>query len=150
MRLRDFIAPEAVDLNLDATTRDAVLERMVQLVGFDERSSATLLRILRRRENLGSTGVGRGLALPHCRSLVATRLRLAFGRAPGGVEWQALDGRPVHHVFLIVAPPVEISNQYLPVLGRIAQFAKEADVPERLAALATPDDFFALLDTRGA
>jgi mannitol/fructose-specific phosphotransferase system IIA component (Ntr-type) len=150
MRLRDFIAPEAVDLNLDGTTRDAVLERMVQLVGFDERSSATLLRILRRRENLGSTGVGRGLALPHCRSLVATRLRLAFGRVPRGVEWQALDGRPVHHVFLIVAPPVEISNQYLPVLGRIAQFAKEADVPDRLAALATPDDFFALLDTRGA
>ena len=53
-----------MNLDLQGTTRDAVLEEMVRLVGFDERSSATLLRILRRRENLGSTGVGRGLALP--------------------------------------------------------------------------------------
>jgi mannitol/fructose-specific phosphotransferase system IIA component (Ntr-type) len=150
MRLRDFIAPDAVSLSLDGTSRDAILEQMVRLVGFDERSSATLLRILRRRENLGSTGVGRGLALPHCRSLVATRLKLAFGRTAQGVEWQAIDGKPVHHVFLIVAPPVEVSNQYLPVLGRIAQFAKEPDIPERLAALGSPDEFFALLDARGA
>ena len=150
MRLSDFIARDAVNLDLQGTTRDAVLEEMVRLVGFDERSSATLLRILRRRENLGSTGVGRGLALPHCRSLVAPRLKLAFGRRASGVEWQAIDNRPVNHVFLIVAPPIEVSNQYLPVLGRIAQFAKEADIPEKLAALASADDFFALLETRGA
>jgi PTS system nitrogen regulatory IIA component len=150
MRLSDFIARDAVNLELQGTTRDAVLEEMVRLIGFDERSSATLLRILRRRENLGSTGVGRGLALPHCRSLVAPRLKLAVGRQPKGVEWQAMDNRPVHHVFLIVAPPIEVSNQYLPVLGRIAQFAKEADIPEKLAGLASPDELFALLESRGA
>jgi mannitol/fructose-specific phosphotransferase system IIA component (Ntr-type) len=150
MRLSDFIARDAVNLDLQGATRDAVLEEMVRLIGFDERSSATLLRILRRRENLGSTGVGRGLALPHCRSLVAPRLKVAFGRQVSGVEWQAIDNRPVHHVFLIVAPPIEVSNQYLPVLGRIAQFAKEADIPETLAGLPTPDDFFALLEARGA
>ena len=150
MRLSDFIARDAVNLELQGTTRDAVLEEMVRLIGFDERSSATLLRILRRRENLGSTGVGRGLALPHCRSLVAPRLKLAVGRRSGGVEWQAMDNRPVQHVFLIVAPPIEVSNQYLPVLGRIAQFAKEADIPETLAGLTSPDDFFALLESRGA
>lgn len=150
MRLRDFLAPDAVHLDLSGASRDEVLEEMVHLIGFDERSSATLLRILRRRENLGTTGVGRGLALPHCRSLVANHLRLAFGRHRAGVDWQAIDGKPVHHIFLIVAPPVEVSNQYLPVLGRIAQFAKEADVPDRLAALGSTDDFLALLDARGA
>ena len=150
MRLSDFIARDAVDLDLRGTTRDAVLEEMVHLLGFDDRSSATLLRILRRRENLGSTGVGRGLALPHCRSLVAPRLKLAFGRQASGVEWQAIDNRLVQHVFLIVAPPIEVSNQYLPVLGRIAQFAKEADIPETLAGLSGPDAFFALLESRGA
>lgn len=150
MRLSDFIARDAVNLELQGTTRDAVLEEMVRLIGFDERSSATLLRILRRRENLGSTGVGRGLALPHCRSLVAPRLKVAFGRQTKGVEWQAIDNRSVQHIFLIVAPPIEVSNQYLPVLGRIAQFAKEADIPETLAGLSTPDDFFALLESRGA
>ena len=48
------------------------------------------------------------------------------------------------------APPLEISNQYLPVLGRIAQFAKEPDVPERLAALDRTDDFLRLLEEKGA
>ena len=55
--------------------------------------------------------------------------------------------RARRHV-LIVAPPLEVSNQYLPVLGRIAQFSKETDVPERLAALETPEEFLALLEEK--
>jgi nitrogen PTS system EIIA component len=50
---------------------------------------------------------------------------------------------------LIVAPPLEVSNQYLPVLGRIAQFAKDADIPDRLAALQSSDDFLRLLGEKG-
>ena len=92
---------------------------------------------------------GAGIAIPHCRTLVSNRLRVAFARHPAGVEWDAIDRRPVHYLFLIVAPPLEVSNQYLPVLGRIAQFAKDADIPERLAALTSPADFFALLESRG-
>jgi nitrogen PTS system EIIA component len=115
----------------------------------DERSSGTLLRIIQRRENLGSTGIGRGIAIPHCRSLVVNRLRLAFGHRREGVEYLAIDGRPVYHFFLIVAPPLEISNQYLPVLGRIAQFAKEPDVPDRLSSLQSAEDFLKLLEEKG-
>jgi mannitol/fructose-specific phosphotransferase system IIA component (Ntr-type) len=149
MRLRDFFSPEAIALSLRGTSKDEVLSEMVTLLGTDERSAGTLLRILQRRENLGSTGVGRGIAIPHGRSLVVSRLRLAFGRKPGGIDFQAIDGRPVFSLFLIVAPPLEISNQYLPVLGKIAQLAKEAEVPDRLAALSSPEDFFRLLEEKG-
>ena len=149
MRLRDFFSPDAIALSLSGGSKDDILAEMVALLRTDERSAGTLLRILQRRENLGSTGVGRGIAIPHGRSLVVSRLRLAFGHKPGGIEFQAIDGRPVYSLFLIVAPPLEISNQYLPVLGRIAQFAKDADVPDRLAALRTPDDLFQLLDEKG-
>jgi mannitol/fructose-specific phosphotransferase system IIA component (Ntr-type) len=55
----------------------------------------------------------------------------------------------VFYFFLIVAPPLEISNQYLPVLGKIAQLAKEPDVPIRLQALRAPEDFFRLLQEKG-
>ena len=85
--------------------------------------------MLKRRENLGSTGIGRGIAIPHCRSLVVNKLRVAFGRKTDGVDFKAIDEKPVHFFFLIVAPPLEVSNQYLPVLGKIAQFSKEPDVP---------------------
>jgi mannitol/fructose-specific phosphotransferase system IIA component (Ntr-type) len=149
MRLRDFISDDAVRLDLAGTSKDDVLQEMAQLLHADDRATATLLRILRRREHLGSTGVGRGIAIPHCRTLVSNRLRVAFARHTAGVEWDAIDRRPVHYLFLIVAPPLEVSNQYLPVLGRIAQFAKDADIPDRLATLTTPADFFALLESRG-
>ena len=149
MRLRDFISDDAVRLDLAGTSKDDVLQEMAQLLRADDRATATLLRILRRREHLGSTGVGRGIAIPHCRTLVSNRLRVAFARHSTGVEWDAIDGRPVHYLFLIVAPPLEVSNQYLPVLGRIAQFAKDADIPDRLAALSSQADFFALLESRG-
>jgi len=149
MRLRDFFTPGAISFDLQATDKDSVLDELVRLLGVDSRAGDTLLRVLQRRESLGSTGMGRGIAIPHCRSLVANRLRLAYGQSRKGVEFQAIDGKPVHHLFLIVAPPLEISNQYLPVLGRIAQFAKEPDVPDRLAALTRPDDFFRLLEEKG-
>lgn len=149
MRLSDFFSSEAISLSLRAGSKDEILAEMVALLKTDERSAGTLHRILQRRENLGSTGVGRGIAIPHGRSLVVSRLRLAFGHKPGGIEFQAIDSRPVCSLFLIVAPPLEISNQYLPVLGSIAQFVKEPDVPDRLSALRSPDDFFRLLEEKG-
>jgi mannitol/fructose-specific phosphotransferase system IIA component (Ntr-type) len=149
MALRDFYTPESIALPLPATTAEAVLPALVNLLQLDARSGETLLRLLKRREELGSTGVGRGIAIPHGRSLVVNRVRLAYGYVPGGIAWQALDDRPVHHFFLIVAPPIEVSNQYLPVLGKIATFAKEPDVPERLSQLTSAEGFFRLLEEKG-
>jgi PTS system nitrogen regulatory IIA component len=149
MNLKDFFSPDALTFNLRGGSKDEALAELVGLLRMDERSTGTLLRIIQRRENLGSTGIGRGIAIPHCRSLVVNRLRLAFGTRKEGLEYQAIDGKPVCHFFLIVAPPLEISNQYLPVLGRIAQFAKEPDVPDRLGELSSPDDFWRLLEEKG-
>jgi len=149
MHLSDFFAPEAISLGLRAVTKDEVLTELVGLLRLDEAASDTLLRMLQRRETLGSTGVGRGIAIPHCRSTVLNHLRLAFGHHPAGLEYQAIDSRPVHDFFLIVAPPLEVSNQYLPVLGKIAQLAKEPDVPDRLAKLETADEFLRLLGEKG-
>jgi PTS system nitrogen regulatory IIA component len=149
MHLKDFFTPGAIALSLHGGSKDEVLADLVGLLHMDERSAGTLLRIIQRRENLGSTGIGRSIAIPHCRSLVVSRLRLAFGRSSEAIEFQAIDSRPVSYFFLIVAPPLEISNQYLPVLGKIAQFAKEPDVPDRLAALRTSEDFFQLLEEKG-
>jgi len=149
MRLRDFFDPAAIALPLEATVAESVLPELIGRLGLDDRSSQTLLKILRRREELGSTGVGHGIAIPHGRSLVVNRVRLAYGFHPEGLPWDAVDGKPVHHFFMIVAPPIEVSNQYLPILGKIATFAKEPDVPERLARITSPEEFFRLLDEKG-
>lgn len=149
MRIRDFLDSSAIRTSLAATTKDAALDELVALLGLDERASATIARILRRREQLGSTGVGRGIAIPHGRTLAVNRLRLAFGTHPEGLDFGAVDQRPVHAIFLIVAPPVEVSNQYLPLLGKIAQFAREPDVPDRLRRVASADELYRLFDEKG-
>ena len=149
MELREFFSEDAIKLDLTGTTKDDVLRELIGLLGLDDKSEGMLFKMLKRRENLGSTGIGRGIAIPHCRSLVVSRLRVAFGHRKEGVEYQAIDSKPVCSFFLIVAPPLEISNQYLPVLGRIAQFVKEPDVADRLASLTSPDDFLQLLEEKG-
>lgn len=149
MELREFFSEDAISLDLKADNKDDILRELISLLKLDEKSEGMLFKMLKRRENLGSTGIGRGIAIPHCRSLVVNKLRVAFGRKPGGVDFKAIDEKPVYYFFLIVAPPLEVSNQYLPVLGKIAQFSKEADVPERLVALTEPSQFMALLKEKG-
>jgi PTS system nitrogen regulatory IIA component len=149
MKLREFFTPEAVSLNLASENKDDLLKELVALMRLDEKAEAILFKTLKRRENLGSTGIGKGIAIPHCRSLVVNRLRLAYGRKPQGIDFKAIDGAPVYNFFLIVAPPLEVSNQYLPVLGKIAQFAKDPEVPERLQEITSPAEFMKLLEEKG-
>jgi mannitol/fructose-specific phosphotransferase system IIA component (Ntr-type) len=148
MRLRELFTPDVVKLDLASDTKDDLLKELVTLLGLDAKSEATLFKTLKRRENLGSTGIGKGIAIPHCRSLVVSRLRLAYGRKVAGVDFKAIDGAPVHNFFLIVAPPLEVSNQYLPVLGKIAQFCKDPDVTDQLLGLKTSEEFLELLNRR--
>jgi mannitol/fructose-specific phosphotransferase system IIA component (Ntr-type) len=148
MKLRELFTPDSVELTLQADSKDEILKELIQLLRLDEKSEAILFKTLKRRENLGSTGIGKGIAIPHCRSLVVNELRLAYGRKPGGVEFNAIDDAPVHNFFLIVAPPLEVSNQYLPVLGKVAQFAKDPDIPGKLSDLSTPAEFLSLLEDR--
>jgi len=149
MQLREFFAEDGISLSLKGRTKNEVLRELVELLHLDEKNQGMLIKMLQRRENLGSTGIGRGIAIPHCRSLVVNRLRVAFGRKVEGLDFKAIDEKPAHFFFLIVAPPLEVSNQYLPVLGKIAQFAKEEDVPRRLLEIQTPADFLKLVEEKG-
>ena len=149
MELREFFSEDAIKLDVAGTTKDDVLKELIALLKLDDKSQGMLFKMLKRRENLGSTGIGRGIAIPHCRSLVVNKLRVAFGRKKAGVDFKAIDEKLVNFLFLIVAPPLEVSNQYLPVLGKIAQFSKEPDVPSRLLEITQPREFLALLEEKG-
>ena len=141
MRLIDFIDPNEIRLELTSESKSAAVEELVGLLALERKAQEILLSLLRKREELGSTGIGSGVAIHHSRSLVVDRLRVAFGRKLSGLDFDAVDGQPVRFLFLIVAPPVEVSNQYLPVLGRIAQFCKNSENLERLARVTTPEEF---------
>jgi mannitol/fructose-specific phosphotransferase system IIA component (Ntr-type) len=149
MHLREYFSEDAVGLELKATAKDDVLQELVGLLHLDPKSEALLLKKLKERESVGTTGIGRGIAIPHCRATAVTRLRVAFGRSREGVDYRSMDDKPARLFFLIVAPPLEVSNQYLPVLGKIAQFVKDDDVPKRLLQIGTPAEFLALMEEKG-
>lgn len=147
--LRDFLSESDVYLSLQGTDKRTILAELVGHLGLSPDNALVMLKVLERRENLGSTGIGGGVAIPHCRTQLVPRLRVLFGRIPEGIPWEATDGKPVYWIFLLAAPPVEVSNDYLPVLGRVAQLMKDSDMPVRLAGITSPDALMALLHDRG-
>ena len=98
---------------------------------------------------MGSTGVGHGVAVPHARTPLLDRIHVVFGRQPQGVAWCGADGDPVRLFFLLAAPPAEVSNAYLPVLGKVAAFANTPDIRRRLDEIRSSQEFLGLLAEAG-
>ena len=69
MELREFFSEDVIRLDLEGESKDEVLKELIAVLGLDEKSEGILYKMLKRRENLGSTGIGKGIAIPHCRSL---------------------------------------------------------------------------------
>lgn len=128
---------------LTGKTIDAVLREMIVPVCSQGlvREADLLFEMLRSREQLGSTGIGNGIAVPHGRSLAIPRLTAVFGRHPRGVNWHAVDSKPVKIVFLILAPPLEQHSRYLPFLGRIVESVSDAKRRAVLARVSTYEKF---------
>ena len=145
MELKELFASANVSLDLKAGSKDEVLMELIDFLQLEEKAREMLFKMLKKRENLGSTGIGKGFAIPHCRSLVVDKLKVAFGRHQAGLDFNSIDSQPAHFFFLIVAPPIEISNYYLPVLGKVAQFCKSPDIEAKLKNMNDVEEFIKLL-----
>lgn len=145
MKLSEIVSPERVNLELRGTTKESVLKELVKLLKLSPSAQKTLLSTLITREDLGSTGVGGGIAIPHCRSLVAGDLMVAIGRSKAGVNFQSMDGKRAYLFFLIVAPPLGDPSQYLIALGKIAQVASEIAKDKRTKTVKQRKQFIELI-----
>jgi fructose-specific phosphotransferase system IIA component len=132
---------------LRAKTKEGVLEELIE--HFVEakflRNQAIALEMVHRREQLGSTGIGHGIAIPHGRTTAAAEVMIAFGYSKNGIDWQAIDGKPVHLIFMVLAPPQELNNRYLPVLGRLVEVLSDPHHRDKFHSVTTFSDFINLL-----
>ena len=145
--LLSFFDPRLCIFELRAQTKDEVLDAIVDLIA-PERDSTNrqiILDMLRNREALGSTAVGKGIAFPHGRSLAVSRLMAIFARSRHGVPFESTDGEPTHLFFALLAPPQDRSNQYLPALGKIIEIVRDDNVRDRLMQVTNFDEFAAVL-----
>ncbi|MCX8015026.1 MAG: PTS sugar transporter subunit IIA [candidate division WOR-3 bacterium] len=144
MNLNSLLKPERINLNLKAKKKVEALKELISLIksGSD---AEQILKTLLTREELGSTGIGKGIGIPHCRSLLIDKLEIAIGRSTSGIDFNAIDKKPVHLLFLIIAPPQDPGNQYLITLGRIAIVCQELTKKKKIFEPKTPEEFIALI-----
>ena len=133
--------------DLKARDRDGVLQEMVDHAAKAGviRDRDVILGMLKNRESLGSTGLGQGVAFPHGRSLAIPTLMALFARSVKGVDYGAIDGKPVHLFFMFIAPPVEKENRYLPALGQVVEMIRDEPTRQRLLAVKSFADFRKLI-----
>lgn len=148
IQLSEFFEEDLFIPELASRDKEGALKEMVDALVKAQRITEgdILLQMLRQREHLGSTGIGRGVAVPHGRTLAITRLAVVFARSAEGIDFDAMDGKPVHLIFLTVAPPQERSNLYLPVLGKIVEMVKSAKNRRRLQGAKDFDEIAEVLE----
>jgi len=132
---------------LQARTKDGVLEELVNCFASAGivRNAALVLEMVHRREQLGSTGINHGIAIPHGRTTASAKLKIAFGYSKRGIAWGAMDGKPVHLVFMVLSPPHEQDNRYLPVLGRLVEVLSHPEEREKFSEVMSFAEFTNLL-----
>jgi len=145
MNLASLLSRDRINLELKSTKKEEVLKDLVYMV--KSKTDAELIySTLLKREELGSTGIGKGIAIPHCRSLAVSKLEIAVGRTVKPINFNAIDKKPVTLFFLIIAPPQDPGNQYLITLGKIVQISRELTKSNLINKPQTPDEFISLIN----
>ncbi|UCE25486.1 MAG: PTS sugar transporter subunit IIA [Candidatus Zixiibacteriota bacterium] len=147
MKLSKFCDESLVVFNLKAGGKDELIEELVNLVSSSNmvKDADQLLKDVIDRENLVTTGVGYGVAFPHAKTRAVKGIIIAFGRSAKGVDFDAMDHKPVHLFFLIAAPEDAI-GAHLNVMARLSYLMKSEQNRSRLMEASSPGDVLALMD----
>jgi len=149
MRLTDFVLEEAIIRELRATSKPEVLAELVRAIiaagCLKEQEADSVVTALLEREEIGSTGIGNGLAIPHVKHHAIGRLVGAFGHSSAGVPYDALDGEPAR-VFFLILWPVGVIGPHLEAIAQISKLLTHPDVLARLKMSSTKEEVLALFD----
>jgi PTS system nitrogen regulatory IIA component len=146
MNLTSLLTKDRINLELKPGKKDEVIKDLVYSIK-KAADAELIVSTLLKREELGSTGIGKGIAIPHCRSLVVDKLEISIGRTTKPINYNAIDKKPVSLLFLIIAPPQDPGNQYLLTLGKVVQIAKEITKNNLIYKSGTQEEFIAMINT---
>jgi len=141
VQIREFLDKRAIQVKLKSRTKEEILQELVSLL--EKTNQVTdreeFLKVIREREELGSTGIGYNIAIPHARSSAIKSLAGAFGISKEGIDFDALDKEPVHLFFLLGAPQ-KASGNYLKALAVISRFLRRKKARQDLMKAKIPED----------
>ena len=147
MRLRDMLDESTVKVGLESLDKEECIEEMTDVLVRAGRvaNSAQVLAAVRTREGEGSTGIGKGVAVPHGKCAGLTSTVLAVGISRNGIEFDSADGKPVKIVFLIAASASE-PGKHLQMLAEVVRLIRVPGLCDKLTAATTPKMVLDLLD----
>jgi mannitol/fructose-specific phosphotransferase system IIA component (Ntr-type) len=153
MKFSDFVATDAIRSHVAATSKEGVIREMVQALVDAGRITAGeqegIVKAIMKREDLGSTGIGRGVAVPHTKHPSVSRLVGTVAVSPEGIEFESLDGEPVHLLFLLVSPP-DRPGDHLRALENISRQLRDDTFCRLLKGAKGPVDIQHLLEEADA
>jgi len=152
MKLRDFIVPNAIVPSLTATDRDGVIKELVAALAaagaIDADAAPDVVAALIKREQNGSTGFGKGVAVPHVKHAKVTKMAAAVGRSVAGIDFAALDHQPVYSVVLLLSPENQ-PQQHLQAMNSVfsnlqkdnfRRFLRQSDTQAKIVDLLDEAD----------
>jgi len=146
MRVVDFLQPDCVVANMDATTKPAVLAELSQRLArtVPGVNPDTLLHVLEERELLASTAIGDGIAIPHGKLDSVGHLVGVLGRAVNGIEFESIDGKPTHLVFMLVTP-ASSTGVHLKALARLSRLFRDPEFRQRLLVAPSSEAMYQVI-----
>ncbi len=149
MKFADFVTREAVKADLTADTKEGVIRELVQTLldanQIEEEQYESIIKAILKREELGSTGIGRGVAVPHTKHPSVSRLVGAVGVSEQGVDFNSLDGEKVNLLFLLISPP-DRPGDHLRALENVSRQLRNDQFCKFLKKARTTEDVLLLLD----
>ena len=146
MKIQDILAERSIIPDLKGKNKKQVLEELIDglLAAKPQLDRERLMAVLQERERLGSTGIGDGIAIPHGKLKDLDQLVLSFGRSAQGVDFESMDGKPVHLFFLLVAPE-SCAGIHLRALAKIARLLKNGAIRKKLSGLVDREEIYAVI-----
>ena len=146
MKVMDIFRKEYIVEGLKSKSKREVLAELsgVFLQGNVKYNHEEMINTLLEREKLGSTGIGDGVAIPHGKLANLEELVVSFGRSKEGVEFDAMDGRPAHIFFLLMAPE-DTTGKHLKALAKISKMLKDSSFRKKLLEAKSKDELYTII-----
>lgn len=149
MKFSDFVSTKAITAELNSTDKPAVISELVDCLvkagNINENDRDEIIKAIMKREDLGSTGIGRGIAVPHTKHQSVQKLVGTVGVSSSGVDFESLDGEKVQLFFLLVSPP-DRPGDHLRALENISCQLRDDTFCRFLKQSKNADDIVQLLE----
>lgn len=147
MKLSKFSEENLIVFDLKATSKEAIIEELVDLINLSNMVSdkEMLLKDIKDREELVTTGIGYGVAFPHAKTKSVKGIVIAFGRSNDGIDFEAIDHKPVN-LFFIIAAPEDAIGAHLNVMSRLSYLMKSEENRQTLMTVTSPGEVLELID----